>query len=70
MEELNPSEISEVIKQKIEDLDTTASPSNEGTIVYLADGIARIHGLADVMNGEVIDLSTKGKLLKLKKQIS
>ena len=42
MEELNPSEISEVIKQKIEDLDTTASPSNEGTIVYLADGIATV----------------------------
>ena len=55
MEELNPSEISQVIKQKIEDLDTTASPSNEGTIVYLADGIARIHGLADVMNGELIE---------------
>ena len=33
MEELNPSEISQVIKQKIENLDTAASPSNEGTIV-------------------------------------
>ena len=55
MEELNPSEISQVIKQKIDSLDTTASPSNEGTIVYLADGIARIHGLAEVMNGELIE---------------
>ena len=55
MEELNPSEISEVIKQKIDALDTTASPSNEGTVVYLADGIARIHGLAEVMNGELIE---------------
>ena len=36
MEELNPSEISQVIKQKIDALDTTASPSNEGTVVYLA----------------------------------
>ena len=51
MEELNPSEISQVIKQKIDALDTTGSPSNEGTVVYLADGIARIHGLAEVMNG-------------------
>ena len=55
MEELNPSEISQIIKQKIDALDTTASPSNEGTLVYLADGIARIHGLAEVMNGELID---------------
>jgi len=69
MEELNPSEISEVIKQKIEDLDTTASPSNEGTIVYLADGIARIHGLADVMNGELIefDESVMGMALNLER---
>ena len=69
MEELNPSEISQVIKQKIEDLDTTASPSNEGTIVYLADGIARIHGLADVMNGELIefDESVMGMALNLER---
>ncbi len=55
MEELNPSEISQVIKEKIDALDTSATPSNEGTIVYLADGIARIHGLAEVMNGELIE---------------
>ena len=55
MEELNPSEISQVIKQKIDSLDTAETPSNEGTIVYLADGIAGIHGLAEVMNGELIE---------------
>ena len=55
MEELNPSEISQVIKQKIDALDTTSTPSNEGTIVFLADGIARIHGLGEVMNGELIE---------------
>ena len=55
MEELNPSEISQVIKEKIDALDTSATPSNEGTIVYLADGIARIHGLAEVMNGELVE---------------
>ena len=53
MDELNPSEISQVIKEKIDALDTSATPSNEGTVVYLADGIARIHGLAEVMNGAV-----------------
>ena len=47
MEELNPSEISQVIKQKIDALDTSAKPSNEGTVVFLADGIARIHGIID-----------------------
>ena len=55
MEELNPSEISQVIKQKIDALDTAAKPSNEGTVVFLADGIARIHGLGEVMNGELIE---------------
>jgi len=55
MEELNPSEISQVIKQKIDALDTSAKPSNEGTVVFLADGIARIHGLGEVMNGELIE---------------
>ena len=55
MEELNPSEICQVIKQKIDALDTASTPSNEGTIVFLADGIARIHGLGEVMNGELIE---------------
>ena len=55
MEELNPSEISQVIKQKIDALDTSAKPSNEGTVVFLADGISRIHGLGEVMNGELIE---------------
>ena len=54
MEELNPSEISQIIKQKIDALDSEPKPGNEGTIVFLADGIARIHGLGEVMNGELI----------------
>ena len=59
MEELNPSEISQVIKQKIDALDTASAPSNEGTIVFLADGIARIHGLGEVLNGELIEFRTE-----------
>ena len=54
MEELNPSEISQIIKQKIDALDSEPKPGYEGTIVFLADGIARIHGLGEVMNGELI----------------
>ncbi len=55
MQQLNPSEISEIIKQRIGDLDVSAQAQNEGTIVSVADGIIRIHGLADVMYGEMIE---------------
>jgi F-type H+-transporting ATPase subunit alpha len=55
MQQLNPSEISEIIKQRIDKLDVTVQSKNEGTIVSVADGIIRIHGLADVMYGEMIE---------------
>jgi F-type H+-transporting ATPase subunit alpha len=55
MQQLNPSEISEIIKQRIDNLDVTAQAKNEGTIVSVSDGIIRIHGLADVMYGEMIE---------------
>jgi F-type H+-transporting ATPase subunit alpha len=55
MQQLNPSEISEIIKQRIDKLDVSAQPQNEGTIVSVSDGIIRIHGLADVMYGEMIE---------------
>ena len=42
MEDLNPSEISKIIKDRINKLDVSAEESNEGTIVFLADGIARV----------------------------
>ena len=53
---LNPSEISELIKSRIEKFKLTAEARNEGTIVSVSDGIVRIHGLADVMSGEMIEL--------------
>ncbi len=56
MQQLNPSEISEIIKQRIDNLDVSAQAKNEGTIVSVSDGIIRIHGLADVMYGEMIEL--------------
>ena len=55
MQELNPSEISEIIKQRIDNLDVSVQSKNEGTIVSVSDGIIRIHGLADVMYGEMIE---------------
>ncbi len=55
MQQLNPSEISEIIKQRIEKLDVSSEARNEGTIVSVSDGIVRIHGLADVQNQEMIE---------------
>ncbi|MFA5633171.1 MAG: F0F1 ATP synthase subunit alpha [Porticoccaceae bacterium] len=55
MQQLNPSEISEIIKQRIERLDISTEAQNEGTIVSVSDGIVRIHGLGDVMYGEMIE---------------
>ncbi len=55
MQQLNPSEISEIIKQRIDNLEFSVQARNEGTIVGVADGIIRIHGLADVMYGEMIE---------------
>ncbi len=53
--QLSPSEISELIKQRIDKFDAAAEARTEGTIVSLKDGIARIHGLADVMQGEMLE---------------
>jgi F-type H+-transporting ATPase subunit alpha len=55
MQQLNPSEISEIIKQRIEKLDVSSEAQNEGTVVSVTDGIIRIHGLTDVMYGEMIE---------------
>ena len=53
--QLNPSEISDLIKKRIEGFEATSEARSEGTIVSLTDGITRIHGLADAMQGEMID---------------
>ena len=55
MQQLNPSEISEIIKGRIDNLNVSSEAQNEGTIVSVSDGIIRIHGLADVMYGEMIE---------------
>src|SRR6187402_1224557 len=53
---LNPSEISELIKSRIEKFKLSAEARNEGTLTSVSDGIVRIHGLNDVMSGEMVEL--------------
>jgi F-type H+/Na+-transporting ATPase subunit alpha len=53
---LNPSEISELIRNRIEKVQLAAEARNEGTVTSVSDGIVRIHGLADAMQGEMIEL--------------
>ena len=67
MQQLNPSEISELIRQRIGSLDTSAQSRTEGTIVMVSDGIVRIHGLADAMYGEMLEFQngTYGMALNL-----
>ena len=52
---LKASEISELIKQRIEGFEDKAEARDVGTVITLSDGIARIHGLADVQYGEMIE---------------
>ena len=47
--QLNPSEISELIKERIKSFEAVAEARTEGTVVSLTDGICRVHGLADAM---------------------
>jgi F-type H+-transporting ATPase subunit alpha len=54
--QLNPSEISDLIKKKIETFDLSVDAHSEGTIVSITDGIIRIHGLDDALQGEMLEL--------------
>ena len=56
MSALNPTEISDLIKQRIAEFDVAPQAASEGTVVMVTDGIVRIHGLSDVMSGEMIAL--------------
>src|ERR1039458_474852 len=55
MQQLNPSEISELIKGKIQSLALSADVRTQGTVVSVTDGICRIHGLSDAMAGEMLE---------------
>ncbi len=66
---LNPSEISDLIKNRIEGFEVTAEKGSEGTVISIADGIARIYGLSDAMYGEMVqfDENTYGMVLNLER---
>ncbi len=53
--QLNPAEISELIKSRIEGLGVAADIKNQGTVVSVTDGIVRVHGLSDAMQGEMLE---------------
>src|SRR6187455_754458 len=67
--QLNPSEISELIKSRIQNLGATTESRTQGTVISVTDGICRIHGLADVMQGEMLEFpkSTFGLALNLER---
>ncbi|USD61687.1 F0F1 ATP synthase subunit alpha [Vibrio sp. SCSIO 43140] len=54
--QLNSNEISELIRERIANFDMASEARNEGTIISVSDGIITIHGLADAMQGEMIEL--------------
>ena len=65
--QISATEISELIKKKIQEFDIVTEARTEGTVVSLTDGIARLHGLSDVMSGEMIEFpgNTFGLALNL-----
>ncbi len=67
--QLSATEISDLIQKKIEDFDVGVEARSEGTVVTLTDGIARIHGLSDAMQGEMIEFpgNTYGMALNLER---
>ncbi|MGH8671218.1 MAG: F0F1 ATP synthase subunit alpha [Burkholderiales bacterium] len=67
--QLNPSEISELIKSKLENLAVSAEVRTQGTIVSVTDGIVRVHGLSDAMQGEMLEFprNTFGLALNLER---
>ncbi|WP_374352433.1 F0F1 ATP synthase subunit alpha [Chitinimonas sp.] len=67
--QLNPSEISELIKSKIQNLSAGAESRTTGTVVSVTDGIVRVHGLSDVMQGEMLEFAgnTFGLALNLER---
>ena len=67
--QLNPSEISELIKSRIQNLGGTLEARTQGTVISVTDGICRIHGLADVMQGEMLEFpnNTFGLALNLER---
>ncbi|HEX9194357.1 MAG TPA: F0F1 ATP synthase subunit alpha [Burkholderiales bacterium] len=69
MQQLNPSEISDLIRSRIQSLTLSADIRTQGTVVTVTDGICRVHGLSDVMQGEMLEFpnDTFGLALNLER---
>jgi len=67
--QLNPTEISDLIKSKIQNLAVAAELRTQGTVMSVTDGIVRVHGLSDVMQGEMLEFpgNTFGLALNLER---
>ena len=67
--QLSTSEISELIKSRIKDFKPSSEARTQGTVVSVTDGIVRIHGLSNVMSGEMIEFpgNTFGMALNLER---
>ncbi len=67
--QLNPSEISDLIKKKIENFDVSVEAHTEGTVVSVTDGIITVHGLSEAMQGEMLEFpeNTFGMALNLER---
>ena len=67
--QLSTSEISELIKNRIKDFSTSSEARTQGTVVSVTDGIVRVHGLSNVMSGEMIEFpgNTFGLALNLER---
>src|SRR3970040_167870 len=66
---LNPSEISNLIRSRIDNFEALTQARTEGTVVSVTDGIVRVHGLSDVMQGEMLEFpgNTFGLALNLER---
>ncbi|MCC6610448.1 MAG: F0F1 ATP synthase subunit alpha [Burkholderiales bacterium] len=69
MQQLSPAEISDLIKSRIQSLALSADVRTQGTVVTVTDGICRVHGLSDVMQGEMLEFpkNTFGLALNLER---
>ncbi len=56
---INPTEISDIIKSKIKEYDVKSTAHNEGTVVSLTDGIARVYGITEALQGEMLEFPNK-----------
>jgi len=67
MAEVNPAEISAILKKQLKDFDSTSSLDEVGSVLTVGDGIARAYGLSNAQYGELVEFSngTQGIVLNL-----